>query len=34
MDEHAEMLRLATGTGIVHHFVKEKGPVQGREAER
>jgi hypothetical protein len=31
MHEHAEMLRLATGTGVVHLFVIEEGPVQGRE---
>jgi hypothetical protein len=31
MDEHAEMLRLATGTGIIHNFVIEEGPVQGGE---
>jgi hypothetical protein len=33
MDEHAEMLRLATGTGIIHHLVIVECPVQRREAE-
>jgi hypothetical protein len=33
MDEHTEMLRLATGTGIVHHLGREEGPVQRSEAE-
>jgi hypothetical protein len=34
MDENAEMLRLATGTGIIHHFVGEECSVQGGERER
>jgi hypothetical protein len=33
MDKHAEMLRLMAGAGVIHHFVREEGPVQRIHAE-
>lgn len=34
MNENAKMLRLMAGTGIIHDFVREEGPVQRRKRER